>query len=93
MSAHEILSGGSRRPGNGGAVLRHANGSINIAAYATIAHRERAAAIASSMQSAVRLLRDAWPAIALRHDHQRTQPRNSAADIGDRPGQNGFQIG
>ncbi|MEH2532362.1 hypothetical protein V1277_001255 [Bradyrhizobium sp. AZCC 1588] len=74
MLAHEILSGGSKRlaDGDGGAVLRHANGSINVAAYAAMAHRQRAAAIASSIQSAVRRLRDAWQAIALRRDHQRT---------------------
>lgn len=67
MSAQEFWSGGSRHPGGGDAVLRLANGSIDIGTYAAIAHRKRAAAIASSMLSAVRFMRDAGAAITVRH--------------------------
>jgi hypothetical protein len=61
---------GSRQPGGGDAVLRLANGSIDIGAYAAIAHRKRAAAIASSMLSAVRFMRDAGAAITARRVHR-----------------------
>lgn len=64
MSAQEVWSGGAGRPGD--AVRRHPNGSIDIGAYAAIAHRQRAAAIASSMLSAVRFVRDAGMAITAR---------------------------
>jgi hypothetical protein len=66
MSARETWGDGSTWPGSGNAVLRHPNGSIDIGAYAAIAHRERAAAIASSMLSAIRFMRDAGSAIAAR---------------------------
>jgi hypothetical protein len=66
MSAQGVWNGSPRRPGD--AVLRHPNGSIDIGAYAAIAHRQRAAAIASSMLSAVRFVRDAGTAIIV---HQR----------------------
>lgn len=38
-------------------LLHHPDGSPNIAAYARIAHRERAAAIASSLRGAARSVR------------------------------------
>ena len=66
MSAEENWSGNPRQPGSGDAVLRHPNGSIDIGAYAAIAHRQRAAATSSSMLSAVRMIREAWAAITLR---------------------------
>ncbi|WP_156435110.1 hypothetical protein [Bradyrhizobium lablabi] len=72
MSAQEIWKNGSRRFASGDAVLRHPNGSIDIGAYAAIAHRERAAALMSSLWSAVRPIRDVWAAIAVRRAHQRT---------------------
>jgi hypothetical protein len=66
MSAQEIWRDGSIWPDSRGAILRHPNGSIDIGAYAAIAHRQRAAAIASSMLSAVRFVRDAGATIAVR---------------------------
>ena len=39
-------------------VLRHPDGSLDIAAYAKLAHRERAAAIASSAREAIRMVRE-----------------------------------
>ncbi|QHO74723.1 hypothetical protein ACH79_20885 [Bradyrhizobium sp. CCBAU 051011] len=71
MSAQEIWSGGSRWPGSGDAVLRHPNGSIDIRAYAAIAHRQRAAALTSLLSSAVRPIRDVWAAITVRRVHRR----------------------
>jgi hypothetical protein len=71
MSAQENWSVGSGRSG-GNAVLRHRNGSIDIPAYAAIAHRQRTAAIASSMLSAGRFIREAWDAIAVRRAHKQT---------------------
>jgi len=70
MSAENNRSEGERRLGRRGAVLRHPNGSIDIGVYAAIAHRQRAAAITSSMLSAVRLIREAWAAITIRRAHQ-----------------------
>lgn len=70
MSAEKNWSGGRRWPGSGDAVLRHPNGSIDIGVYAAIAHRQRAAAITSSMLSVVRLIREAWAAITVRRAHQ-----------------------
>jgi hypothetical protein len=72
MSAEANWSGGPRRLGSGNAVLRHPNGSIDIGAYAAIAHRQRAAAIASSMLSAVRFIRDAGAAITARRARKQT---------------------
>jgi hypothetical protein len=65
MSAQEVWSGGAAGR-SGDAVLRHPNGSIDIRAYAVIAQRERAAAIVSSMLSAVSFVRDAGAALAVR---------------------------
>jgi hypothetical protein len=70
MSEREIWTDGSIWPGSRAAILRHPNGSIDIGAYAAIAHRKRAAAIASSMLSAVRFMRDAGSAIAARRVHR-----------------------
>ena len=42
---------------NGG-VLRHPDGSPDIAAYARLAHRERATAIAASAGEAMRMVRE-----------------------------------
>jgi hypothetical protein len=70
MSAENNWSSGRRRLGSDDAVLRHPNGSIDIGVYAAIAHRQRAAAITSSMLSAVRLIREAWAAITVRRAHQ-----------------------
>ena len=70
MPAQQILGTGATPPGTPGAILRHSNGSIDIGAYAAIAHRERAAAIASSMLAAVRFVRDAGSAIAARRIHR-----------------------
>ncbi len=54
---------GSLRDQGSDAVLRHPDGSIDIGAYAVIAHRERAAAIASSMLSAAGFIHEARAAI------------------------------
>jgi hypothetical protein len=71
MSAQEVWSGGAAgRPGD--AVLRHPDGSIDIGAYAAIAHRRRAAAIVSSMLSAVRFVRDAGAAVTARQKRSAT---------------------
>jgi hypothetical protein len=72
MSAEENWSGSPRQPGSGDAVLRHPNGSIDIGVYAAIAHRQRAAAISSSVLSAVRMIREAWAAITVRRSLQHT---------------------
>jgi hypothetical protein len=72
MSAEENWSDSPGRPGTGHAVLRHPNGSINIGFYAAIAHRQRAAAISTAMAAAVRLIREAWAAIAARRSLQHT---------------------
>lgn len=47
-------------------VLRHPDGSVDIAAYARIAHRERAAAIASSARATIRMVRGIWSVIRAR---------------------------
>ena len=47
-------------------VLRHPDGSVDIAAYAKLAHRERAAAIASSARAAIRMVREMLSAIRAR---------------------------
>jgi hypothetical protein len=70
MSAEKNWSGGRGQHGGGDAVLRHPNGSIDIGVYAAIAHRQRAAAMTSSMRSAVRLVREAWAAITARRAPQ-----------------------
>lgn len=44
-------------------VLRHPDGSLDIAAYAKLAHRERAAAIASSAKEGIRRVRELWTMI------------------------------
>ena len=44
-------------------VLRHADGSPDIAAYAKLAHHERAAAIAVSAREGVRRIRNMWSMI------------------------------
>ena len=64
MSAQEIWGSDPARPGD--AIPRHRDGSIDIGAYAAIAHRERTRAIVSSMLSAVRFLRDTGAAITVR---------------------------
>jgi len=64
MSEKENWNGGLRRPGSGDGVLRHPDRSIDIAAYAAIAHRQRTAALVSSMLLAVQFLREAWSAIS-----------------------------
>ena len=78
MSVRETWSDSSIWPGSGNAVLRHPNGSIDIGAYAAIAHRERAAAIAASMLSAVRFIRDAGSVIAVRVRRQGAAGKPSA---------------
>ena len=70
MSAQENWRHGQSRDGSGDAVLRYPNGSIDIGAYTAIAHRERAAAIVSSMLLAARLVRDAGAAISARRAHK-----------------------
>jgi hypothetical protein len=47
-------------------VLRHPDGSLDIAAYAKLAHRERAAAITSSASEAVRMVREMGSAVRAR---------------------------
>ena len=47
-------------------VLRHPDGSLDIAAYAKLAHRERAAAIAASAREAVRMVREMGAAVRAR---------------------------
>ncbi|MDO9295814.1 hypothetical protein [Bradyrhizobium sp.] len=46
--------------------LRHPDGSFDIAAYAKLAHRERAAAIAASAREAVRMVREMGSAVRAR---------------------------
>jgi hypothetical protein len=70
MSAQKVWGTGTTRPGSRGAILRHPNGSIDIGAYAAIAHRERAVAIASSVLSAVKFMRDTGRAIVARRVHR-----------------------
>ena len=70
MSAQVMWGDGPRRSGDGEAVLRHPNGSIDIGAYAAIAHRQRAAAIVASMLSAVRFMRDGGAAITAGRAHK-----------------------
>ena len=77
MSAEKNWSGGRRWPGNGDAVLRHPDGSIDIGVYAAIAHHQRAAAITSSMLSAVRLIREAWAAFTVRRAGQQAAAENT----------------
>ena len=72
MSAEQSWNGGPRWPGSRDDVLRHPNGSIDIGVYAAIAHRQRAAAIAASMLSAVRFMREGWAAITVRRPLQET---------------------
>jgi len=69
MSTEQNWSDGLGRLGGGDAAPRHPSGSIDIAAYAAIAHRQRAAAMAASMLSAIRLIREAWAAITVRRGH------------------------
>ena len=45
-------------------VLRHPDGTPDIAAYGRIAHRERDAAILSAVQDTARSLRATWSAIS-----------------------------
>jgi hypothetical protein len=45
-------------------VLRHPDGSPDIAAYRRIAHRERDAAIRAAVQDTVRSVRAMWSAIS-----------------------------
>lgn len=47
-------------------VLRHPDGSLDIAAYAKLAHRERAAAIAFSAREAIRMVREMGSAVRAR---------------------------
>jgi len=47
-------------------VLRHPDGSVDIAAYAKIGHREREAAIASSTRETIRWVRGMLSAIGTR---------------------------
>jgi len=44
-------------------VLRYPDGSVDIAAYAKLAHRERAVAIAASARQAIRMLREMVSAV------------------------------
>jgi hypothetical protein len=44
-------------------VLRRPDGSLDIAAYAKLAHRERAAAIAASARKAIRMVREMVSAV------------------------------
>jgi hypothetical protein len=82
MSAEKDWIGDRRWPGGRDAILRHPNGSIDIGVYAAIAHRQRAAAITSSMLSAVRLIREAWAAVLT----GRPLPENPAVDAGKMDG-------
>ena len=47
-------------------VLRHPDGSVDIAAYARIAHRERAAAMASWREQAIGMVREMLSVIRAR---------------------------
>ena len=47
-------------------VLRHPDGSVDIAAYARIAHRERAAALASAARAAIGMVREMLSGIRAR---------------------------
>jgi hypothetical protein len=60
----EVRPGGCPEPVGG--ILRRPGGSIDIPAYAAIAHRQRAAAMASSMLLAVQFLREMWSVIGAR---------------------------
>lgn len=77
MPAQRILGTGATRPGTRDGILRHSNGSIDIGAYAAIAHRERAAVIAASILSAVRFVRDAGSAVAARRIHRQRAARQT----------------
>ena len=47
-------------------VLRHPDGSVDIAAYARIAHRERAAALASVARATIGMVREMLSGIRAR---------------------------
>ena len=44
-------------------VLRYPDGSVDIAAYAKLAHREREEAIAASARESIRRMREIWSAV------------------------------
>jgi hypothetical protein len=90
MPAEKNWSGDRGRPDSGDAVLRHPNGSIDIGAYAAIAHRQRAAAMRSSMLSAVRLIREAWAAVTSAVLTNRPLRDNPAADVEKQENAEGF---
>ena len=50
----------------GDGVLRRPDGSINIRAYAAIAHRQRTEAVLAYTQGAIQFAREAWSAISAR---------------------------
>ncbi len=47
-------------------VLRRPDGSIDIWAYATIAHRQRTDAVLAYTQGAIQFAREAWAAVSAR---------------------------
>ncbi len=57
MSRDQKSDGRSLRVQEIDGVLRHPDGSADIAAYANVAHRDRAAAIAASAREAIRMVR------------------------------------
>jgi len=80
MSAEENWSDRLRRSDCNDGALRHPDCSIDIAAYASIAHRERAAAVAYSMLLVVRFVREAWATIAARRSSRQTCAGKACSD-------------
>jgi len=66
MSREQKPNGRSLRVQEIDGVLRYPDGSIDIAAYAKLAHRERAAAIAASAREAIRMVREMLSVIRVR---------------------------
>ena len=63
MSRDQKPNGRSLRVQEIEGVLRYPDGSVDIAAYAKLAHRERAAAIAASAREGIRRVREMWSVI------------------------------
>ena len=66
MSREVNPNGPASRAQDTEGVLRRSDGSLDIAVYAKIAHRERAAAIASSARETIRMVREMLSVIRAR---------------------------
>jgi len=80
MLAEENWSDGLRRPGSDDGALRRPDHSIDIAAYAAIAHRERAAVVTYSMLLVVRFVREAWATIGAPRSPRQTCAAKACSD-------------